>query len=81
MQFIFLIGLIIGTATIYRQTSYALNEGLRLKSDQTVLIATACSTALPDRIRALPGVPAAACAQDSGLNFGNSNGGWRLDNG
>ncbi len=73
LQFAILIGLIVGVSAIYRQSSFALNEGLRVNKDQVLIVATNCSNTFPERVRALPGVRAAACAERSGLNFGSSN--------
>jgi putative ABC transport system permease protein len=56
-QFAVLIALIIGTATIYRQTSLALDNVLRLNEDQMVLV----DCELKQKVAALPGVNAAAC--------------------
>lgn len=58
-QFAVLIVLIIGTATIYRQTSFALENVLRLNEDQMVLVD--CEPGLKQKVAALPGVNAAAC--------------------
>jgi putative ABC transport system permease protein len=68
VQFSVLIGLIVATVVIFRQTHFALNEGFRLDKDQVVLIPTDCKTAFPDRVRALPGVRAAACS-NAGMTF------------
>ena len=64
-QFTILIGLIAGTSIIYRQTSYALTDGLRLEKDQVLLIDRAighCNDAYADAVRKLPGVAGAACS-------------------
>ncbi|HEY5412200.1 MAG TPA: ABC transporter permease [Caulobacteraceae bacterium] len=61
-QFAILIGLIVMTATIYRQTDFALNKALRLDSDQMFRIAAPCETGLKQEIAALPGVDGVACA-------------------
>ena len=62
-QFAVLIGLIVSTAVIWRQTAFATKESLRLDSDQMLLIAAPC---VPDsfekEVAALPGVNGAACS-------------------
>jgi putative ABC transport system permease protein len=62
-QFAVLIGLIVSTAVIWRQTAFATKESLRLDSDQMLLIAAPC---VPDtfekEVAALPGVSGAACS-------------------
>jgi putative ABC transport system permease protein len=62
VQFAILIGLIVMTGTIYRQTSFALNDAMRLDTDQVVRIAAPCEMALKQQIAALPGVKQVACA-------------------
>ena len=58
-QFAVLIALIIGTATIYRQASFALENVLRLNQDRIVLMD--CEPGFKQQVAALPGVNAAAC--------------------
>ena len=62
LQFAMLIGIILMTATIYRQTRFALNDTLRVPADQILWVAGACDEAIQHQIRALPGVRAAACS-------------------
>jgi putative ABC transport system permease protein len=64
-QFAALIVLIIGTATIYRQTSFALENVLRLSGDQMVLMD--CEPGFKQKVAALPGVSAAACVSYEAL--------------
>jgi putative ABC transport system permease protein len=61
-QFAVLIGLILVTALIYKQTQYAAHEGLRLDDDLILVIETSCRDALKEAIAALPGVLGAACS-------------------
>lgn len=68
-QFAILIGLILATTTIYRQTTYALNQGLGSDSKLIMAIFTRCDVAFPDEVRRLPGVSAGACATQAALNF------------
>src|SRR6185295_1097673 len=81
LQFAILIGLIVSTAVVYRQVQYANNEGLRLDTDQVLLVATSCSHALRDQVAALPGVRAAACSQSHALNFVEGNYPFNLEDG
>jgi putative ABC transport system permease protein len=62
LQFAMLIGIILMTATIYRQTRFALNETLRVPTDQILLVTGACDEASRHQIQALSGVRAAACS-------------------
>jgi putative ABC transport system permease protein len=65
VQFAILIGLIVMTGTVYRQTSFALNDAMRLDTDQVLRIAAPCEAALKQQIRVLPGVKQVACAGGS----------------
>jgi putative ABC transport system permease protein len=62
LQFAMLIGIILMTATIYRQTRFALNDTLRVPTDQILWVTGACDDAIQHQIQALPGVRAAACS-------------------
>jgi putative ABC transport system permease protein len=64
-QFAALIVLIIGTATIYRQTSFGLENVLRLNGDQIVLVP--CEPGFKQKVAALPDVNAAACISSEAL--------------
>ena len=70
VQFAILIGLIVMTATIYRQTQFALHEALRLDTDQVVLTDGPCGSAYGRAVSDVPGVKAAACASGSALRPG-----------
>ena len=62
-QFAVLIGLIVSTAVIWRQTAFATKESLRLDSDQMLLINAPCvPDAFEAEVAALPGVRGAACS-------------------
>jgi putative ABC transport system permease protein len=62
-QFVVLIVLILAVAVIWRQTRYAMNEGLRLDKDQVLVVhATPCRGAFLTEVARLPGVRAAACS-------------------
>ncbi|HZZ36642.1 MAG TPA: FtsX-like permease family protein [Caulobacteraceae bacterium] len=68
VQFAVLVGLILGAATIARQTLFALNEGMRLDKDQVLFIAAKpCTDGMRDAMAALPGVKRAACASAQAL--------------
>src|SRR6185437_14581371 len=59
-QFAVLIGLIVSTAVIWRQTAFATKESLRLDSDQMLLVQEPCGRdAFESAAAALPG---AACS-------------------
>jgi putative ABC transport system permease protein len=73
LQFSILIGLIVMTATIARQTHFALNQGMRVDKDQVLLaFASPCTDNFRDRVRALPGVKAAACSSAFVLGLAQS---------
>jgi putative ABC transport system permease protein len=64
-QFAVLIALIIGTATIYRQTSFALENVLRFNEDQMVVLD--CEPSFKQKVAALPGVEAVSCVSYEAL--------------
>jgi putative ABC transport system permease protein len=66
-QFAVLIGLIIATATIYRQTSFALQNVLRLNEDQIVV--ADCEPVFKQELATLPGVNAVACVSDQAIGM------------
>ncbi len=68
-QFAILIGLILFTLVIYRQSSFAFDQRLRLNSDQVVLVRTTCNTPFKDEVGRIPGVSAAACSGSVALNY------------
>jgi putative ABC transport system permease protein len=72
-QFAILIGLIVMTGTIYRQTRFALNDALRLNTNQVVLIFSGCRSAFATEVAALPGVKSLSCANGVALGRGMSN--------
>ncbi|HEX4095727.1 MAG TPA: FtsX-like permease family protein, partial [Caulobacteraceae bacterium] len=69
VQFAILTGLIILTATIYRQTSFALQNALRFKADQVVMIDSSCDTAFKQELTLLPGVELAACVSANAVGW------------
>lgn len=68
VQFAILIGLILGTVTIYRQTQFALTQGLGSESELVVQVQTNCQNAFPAEVRKLPGVERAACSSLNALS-------------
>ena len=62
VQFAILIGLIVMTATIYRQTRFALHDALRLDVDQVVLVQAPCDSEMGRALGGVAGVKAVACA-------------------
>jgi putative ABC transport system permease protein len=61
LQFAMVIGILLMTATIYRQTRFALTDTLRVPTDQILVVNRACDDAFKHQIRSLSGVRAAAC--------------------
>jgi putative ABC transport system permease protein len=73
IQFAILVGLIVTTATLYRQTKYALDRGLgSVDAKLMVSVFTPCSSAFPTEVRKLPGVAGAACSSFNALNTPNA---------
>jgi putative ABC transport system permease protein len=70
VQFAILVGLIVTTTTLYRQTQFALARGLGggLDSGKIARVLGGCDGAFPDEVRKLPGVSAAACSSLNALN-------------
>jgi putative ABC transport system permease protein len=62
LQFAMLIGILLMTATIYRQTRFALTDTLRVPTDQIVWVTGACDDAIKHQIGSLSGVRKAACS-------------------
>jgi putative ABC transport system permease protein len=71
-QFAILIGLIVMTATIYRQTQFALNNALRLDTSQVASLAALCRSSFAQEAAALPGVKAKSCASFGAMTFGEN---------
>lgn len=70
-QFAILVALAIVATTIARQTLFALNEGLRVDTDQVLLIfSRSCNEGFRDRLREMPDVKSAACASPYSLGAG-----------
>lgn len=75
LQFAVLICLFVATVVVYRQVDFALNEGLRFDKDQVLVIMNGCKGSLPDEVRKLPGVRAAACTESTPLGRHNTTSG------
>jgi putative ABC transport system permease protein len=72
VQFAILTGLIVTTATIYRQTMFALSQGVGGDGKLIVGVFTPCDNAFPAEVRRLPGVASAACSSMNALNTPNA---------
>ena len=70
-QFAIVIGLILATATIYRQTRFALHDAMRLDTSQVVRMQAPCPSAFRQQLAALPGVRQVSCADISALSIGS----------
>jgi putative ABC transport system permease protein len=70
VQFAVLIGLVVMTATIWRQTDFALNQALRLDTDQVLRIGAQCGGGLKPALAAIPGVKDVACASNMVVDTG-----------
>jgi putative ABC transport system permease protein len=75
VQFAILVGLIVTTATLWRQTQFALGKGLGPADGKLILSVFApCASAFPEEVRKLPGVAAAACSSAGAINIPNAQG-------
>ena len=61
LQFAVLIAILIAAAIMYQQRTYALNDALRVATDQHVLVETMCTPEISSDMRKLPGVRSAGC--------------------
>ena len=69
IQFAILVGLIVTTATLYRQTQFALGRDLGTVDTKLVYnVFAPCGFAYPDQLRALPGVAGVACSSVEAIN-------------
>jgi putative ABC transport system permease protein len=70
VQFAILVCLIATTATIYRQTQYALAQGLGAADSKLLFVALApCNGPFHQEVRKAPGVVGTACSSYSALNM------------
>jgi putative ABC transport system permease protein len=81
VQFAILIGLIVATLVVTRQTDYALSNGMRMNMDQMLFLnvygsaspdESTCKPAFKDAVARLPGVRAAACSDGWTTGFQDS---------
>jgi putative ABC transport system permease protein len=70
VQFAVLVGLITTTATLYRQTQFALAQGFGGGADsgRIVRVLNGCANGFQNQVRHLPGVSATACSSMNALN-------------
>jgi putative ABC transport system permease protein len=71
-QFAIVIGLVLVTATVYRQTQFALHDALRADTSQLVLFQTPCRSAFRRELPGLPGVQGVSCGSFSAVSIGMS---------
>jgi putative ABC transport system permease protein len=72
-QFAVLIGLIVATAVIWRQTVFAINQSLRSDGNQMLTVFAPCaSDAFRSEIARLPGVMGAACSESVPLRIASN---------
>jgi putative ABC transport system permease protein len=72
VQFAILVGLIVTTATIYRQTEFALAQGLGAMNSKLILrVLAPCNGGFAQEARKLPGVARAACSSVVALDPSN----------
>lgn len=77
VQFAVLVGLILTTTTLYRQTQFALARGFGGGGDggRIIRVLDGCNNAFPDAVRRLRGVASAACSSMNALNTPNAKNG------
>jgi putative ABC transport system permease protein len=69
-QFATLIALIVSTITIHRQTLYAMEDRLRLPSEQIYVGSSGCPASFREEVEHIQGVLSASCASDTALAYG-----------
>lgn len=69
-QFATLIALIASTITIHRQTLYAMEDRLRLPSEQIYVGSSGCPAPFREEVEHIQGVLSATCASDTALAYG-----------
>jgi putative ABC transport system permease protein len=73
VQFAILVGLIVTTTTLYRQTHYALTKGFGDVDSKLMLgVFTSCDNAFAEEVRKLPGVSGAACSSRMAMETGGA---------
>jgi putative ABC transport system permease protein len=73
VQFAILTGLVVMTATIYRQTRFLLNDALRVDTDQVVRMVGPCGSSFEREAGKVPGVLGVACASPVLLGLGSTS--------
>jgi putative ABC transport system permease protein len=68
-QFGTLIALIVSTATIHRQTQYAIEDRLRLPTSQIYIARFNCPAVFKEAVPRIPGVLASTCASGSAMTY------------
>jgi putative ABC transport system permease protein len=68
-QYAILVGLVVATVTIYRQTSLALDKNLSAGRGPVLLLVMRCDDNIVEQARSLPGVKAATCSSGGAMNF------------
>jgi len=71
-QFGTLIALIVSTLTIQHQTQYAMQDRLRLPTEQIYLGQSGCPVSFTDEVVRIRGVIAASCASGAAMSYGRS---------
>jgi putative ABC transport system permease protein len=73
VQFAILVGLIVTTTTLYRQTHYALTQGFGSVDSKLMLgVFTSCDNAFAEEVRKVPGVSGAACSSRMAMEAGGA---------
>jgi putative ABC transport system permease protein len=72
-QFAILIGLIVAAGVVYMQRQFAMQEAIRVNSDQMLIIRAPCNPAFTSPLRALPGVRGLSCSTSALLTDGTMN--------
>jgi putative ABC transport system permease protein len=67
IQFAILTGLIIVTATVYRQMTFAMDNALRLNEDQVLYIVAPCDAAFKQELAGIGGVNSVACVSGNAV--------------
>jgi len=80
-QFGTLIALIVSTVTIQRQTQYAMEDRLRMPTNQIYIGSFGCSTAFKEGMAQVPGVLASSCSSGSALTYDRSSATFESTNG
>ncbi len=71
-QFAILIGLIVMTGTIYRQTNFALHDALKLDTSQVLEVGAPCRSAFRQEVERLAGVKGVSCGSPMALGMQSS---------